>query len=74
MLLRTGRRSLLIGVLHLEPHVRGELSSGGLVRYHGDSEISDSENERSPQGEQPPGVGNRMSLLPVYPRSTQQRR
>ena len=34
--------------------------------YRGDSEISDSEDERSPQGEQPPGVGKRMSFLPIY--------
>ena len=32
--------------------------------YRGDSEISDSEDERSPQGEQPPGVGKSMFLSP----------
>lgn len=35
------------------------MSLGGLVGYRGDSEISDSEDERSPHGNQPPGVGKR---------------
>ena len=47
------------------PHEAG-MSLEGLVGYRGDSEISDSEDERSPHGDQPPGVGKPMSSFSVY--------